>query len=132
MIGSHIQNTDGHEDSSLTANSCNDEPLLYQVKQKGSDPGQQFQFSFGQKSPESNQVHEDLRSYIKHFEKDTNKDVFNSDSATAFYDAKEYSLQGHTESLLFGRVAFRNRIDSGGLHLCNGGFPITCFPFGFT
>ncbi|TMW98282.1 hypothetical protein EJD97_004253 [Solanum chilense] len=127
IAGCHV-----HEDSSLTANSCNNELPLYQVSQRGSDPGQQSQFSFGQNSPESNPAHDDLRSYIKHFEKDTNKGVFNSDSTTAFYDANEYKLQGHTESLLFGRVAFRNRINSGGLHLCNGGFPVTCFPFGFT
>ncbi|MCD9645290.1 hypothetical protein HAX54_034121 [Datura stramonium] len=133
IIAGHIQHTDNHEDSSLTANSYNHEPILYQVKQRGSDPvrGEQIQFSFGQKSPESNQTHEDLRSYIKHFEKDTNKDVFNSDTTRAFYDANEYKLQGHTESLLFGRVAFRNRIESGGLHLCNGGFPVAGFPFGF-
>lgn len=131
MIAGHIQHTDGHEDSSLTSDNCNYEPLPYQVKQRGSDPGQEFHFSFGQKSQESNQVHDDLRNYIKHFEKDANKDVFNSDSTGAFYDANEYKLQGHTEGLLFGRVAFRNRINSGGLHLCHGGFPVTCFPFGF-
>ncbi|KAF3612618.1 putative DNA gyrase subunit A, chloroplastic/mitochondrial-like isoform X1 [Capsicum annuum] len=133
IIAGHIQHTDGYEDSSLTANSYNDEPLLHQVEQKGSDPvrGQQIQFSFGQKSPESNQTHEDLRSYVKHFEKDTNKDVFSLDTNSLFYDANEYKLQGHTESLLFGRVALRNRIASGGLHLCSGGFPVTCFPFGF-
>ncbi|KAJ8573029.1 hypothetical protein K7X08_009540 [Anisodus acutangulus] len=132
ILAGHIQLTDSHEDSSLTANNY-DEPLLYQVKQRGSDPvkGQQIQFSFGQKSPESNQTHEDLRSYIKHFEKDTNKDVFSSDTTSAFYDANEYKLQGHTESLLFGRVVSRKRLDSGGLHLCHGGFPVTCFPFGF-
>ncbi|XP_059312323.1 uncharacterized protein LOC132063675 isoform X2 [Lycium ferocissimum] len=134
IMASHIQRVDSHEDSSLTANSYNDEHLPYQVKQIGSVPvrGEQIQFSFGQKSPESNQTREDLRSYLKHFEKDKNKDVFNSDTTGAFYDAKGYKLQGHTESLLFGRVVSRNRIDSGGLHLCHGGFPITCFPFGFT
>ncbi|XP_060218244.1 uncharacterized protein LOC132645331 isoform X2 [Lycium barbarum] len=134
IMASHIQHTDSHEDSSLTANSYNDEPLLYQVKQIGSVPvrGQRIPFSFGQRSPESNQTQEDLRSYIKHFETDTKKDVFNSDTTRAFYDAKGYKLQGHTESLLFGRVVSRNRIESGGLHLCHGGLPIMCFPFGFT
>ncbi|CAN4111333.1 unnamed protein product [Withania somnifera] len=133
IITGHIQHTDNYEVSSLTANSCNDEPLLHQVEQRGSLPmnGQQIQFSFGQKSPESNQTHEDLRSYVKNFEKNTDKDVFSLDATRDFYDANEYKLHGHTESLLFGRVAFRNRIDSGGLHLCNGGFPVTCFPFGF-
>nr|XP_016487817.1 PREDICTED: uncharacterized protein LOC107807877 isoform X2 [Nicotiana tabacum] len=134
IIADHTQHPESHEGSSLTANSCNDDPLLDQVEQRGSDParGQRFQFSFGHKSPENYPNHDDLRSYIKHFEKDANKNVLKSDGTRAFYDANEYKLQGHTESLLSGRVIFRNKIDSGSLHLCDGGFPITCFPFGFS
>nr|XP_009788236.1 PREDICTED: uncharacterized protein LOC104236075 isoform X2 [Nicotiana sylvestris] len=130
IVADHNQHPESHEGSSLTANSCNDDPLLDQVEQRGSDPvrGQQFKFSFGHKSPENYSNHDDLRSYIKHCE----KDVLKSDGTRAFYDANEYKLQGHTESLLSGRVIFRNRIDSGSLHLCDGGFPFTCFPFGFS
>ncbi|OIT07533.1 PREDICTED: uncharacterized protein LOC109217499 isoform X1 [Nicotiana attenuata] len=132
IVAGHTQHPDSHEGSSLTANSCNDDPLLDQVEQRGSDParGQQFQFSFGHKSPENYSNHGDLKNYIKHFEKEANKDVLKSDDTRAFYDTNEYKLQGHTESLLFGRVIFRNSIDSGNLHLCDGGFPFTCFPFG--
>lgn len=100
------------EDSGPTANSSN--------------TSQFYQFSFAGKRPEDVRPQEDIRSCIKNFERETKTDV-DLEASNSYYDAEEYSIQGHMESLLFDRVLYNRRIESGGLLLCGGA--ISSLPF---
>ncbi|KAG8391059.1 hypothetical protein BUALT_Bualt01G0148500 [Buddleja alternifolia] len=104
-------------DSGITVNSSNANAGIIQ----------QYQFSFADKKPENvGQTDEDIRSYIKHFERDiiSNKEedveseekCKRSSSSLSYYD----SIHGHIESVLMDMVLYKNRIESGGLLLCGG------------
>ncbi|KAL3829843.1 hypothetical protein ACJIZ3_018645 [Penstemon smallii] len=88
-----------------------------------------YDFSFDNKKllqRDDVEPYEDIRSYIKLFERGTMKD--SGDSRSYYYDAGEYSMHGHAaESVLFDRVLYNNRIKSGGLLLCGGS--ISFMPF---
>lgn len=121
-------------DSNLTANSYNYEPSTGQVDQRQESwgIGEPNQFSFAQKPKENFKIH-DIKSYIKHFERDVKRDMVNgnADGKGSDYYTDEFDLHGRLERLLFDRVFSRNRIESGGLHLCAGNFAVSLSPFGF-
>ncbi|KAK6140428.1 hypothetical protein DH2020_025812 [Rehmannia glutinosa] len=104
------------EDSGMTANSSSAEPETTQL----------YQFSFADKKSDNIGPQADIRSYIKNFERGTKKDV-DLDAVPSYYDAGEYKVQGHTESVLIDRVLYNSRIESGGLLLCGGA--ISFLPF---
>lgn len=87
---------------------------------------QLYQFSFADKRSENVGPQEDIRSYIKNFERGTKKDV-DLEATSSYYDAGEYSVQGYSESVLIDRVLYNSRIESGGLLLCGGA--ISFLPF---
>lgn len=91
-----------------------------------SNTSQFYHFSFADKRPEDVRPHEDIRSYIKNFERETKTDV-DLEASNSYYDAEEYSVQGHMESVLFDRVMYNRRIELGGLLLCGGA--ISSLPF---
>ncbi|KAI3445207.1 hypothetical protein Pfo_001872 [Paulownia fortunei] len=105
------------EDSGLTANSSS-----------SAEPGSTkfYQFSFADKKSENVGPQEDIRSYIKNFERGTKKDD-DLEASRSYYDAGEYSTRGHIESVLIDRVLYNSRIESGGLLLCGGA--ISFLPF---
>ncbi|KAL2478127.1 uncharacterized protein Fot_47141 [Forsythia ovata] len=104
------------ENSALTSHSSSDEPRS----------SQEYRFSFAHKQLENAGTHQDIKSYIEHFGREIHKDI-DSEGAESYYDAGEYNLQGHIESVLFDRVFFNNRIESGSLLLCGGA--ISSSPF---
>ncbi|XP_059652863.1 uncharacterized protein LOC132299965 [Cornus florida] len=114
-------------DSGLTANSSSNEPMIDQATLRGinREKGQKFKFSFARKLTETVGFENDIRDYIKKFEKDNNSEIIRS----SYYDLDEYNLQDHTQNLLFDRVFFKNRIESGSLHLCGGAFTFSFSPF---
>ncbi|KAL2461065.1 Uncharacterized protein Adt_44485 [Abeliophyllum distichum] len=81
------------ENSALTSHSSSDEPRS----------SQEYRFSFAHKQLENAGTHQDIKSYIEHFRRETHKDI-DSESAESYYDAGEYNLQGHIESVLFDRL----------------------------
>ncbi|KAK4414250.1 hypothetical protein Salat_2838000 [Sesamum alatum] len=104
------------DDSGPTANSSSAEPGSTQL----------YQFSFADKSSENVGPKEDIRSYIRNFERGAKKDL-GFEETQSYYDAGEYSAHGRTESMLIDRVLYSSRIESGGLILCGGAVPFLPF-----
>lgn len=77
-------------------------------------------FSFGHKPTESIELQHDIKNYIKTFEKDTGIDGIVLERSRTNYNVDAYSLLDVNERLLFDKVLFRNRQESGSLHICNG------------
>lgn len=83
-----------------------------------------FQFSFSSlKQPKTSELRQDIRSYVKSFEKNTQTANTKSLITTG---SKEYSLDAYTppkspESLLLDQVYFKNRLESGSMLLCSSG-----------
>ncbi|KAL0397357.1 UNVERIFIED_CONTAM: hypothetical protein Scaly_0184100 [Sesamum calycinum] len=92
------------------------------------EPGstQLYQFSFADKKSENVGPKEDIRNYIRNFERGAKKDL-DFEETLSYYDAGEYSAHGHRESVLIDRVLFSSRIESGGLILCGGAVPFLPF-----
>ncbi|XP_047955843.1 uncharacterized protein LOC125201675 isoform X2 [Salvia hispanica] len=107
------------EDSKPTGNSGNTGPGSSQL----------YEFSFADKRVDDVRPQEDIRSYIKNFERETKKDI-DLEASISYYDAEEYSIGGQLEDVLFDRVLYHRRIESGGLLLCGGA--ISCLPFAST
>ncbi|KAL1536049.1 serine-rich adhesin for platelets-like isoform X2 [Salvia divinorum] len=107
------------EDSKPTGNSSN----------TGSGSSQLYEFSFADKRLDNVRPQEDIRSYIKNFERETKKDI-DLEASITYYDAGEYSIGSQLEDVLFDRVLYNSRIESGGLLLCGGA--ISCLPFAST
>ncbi|XP_042029028.1 serine-rich adhesin for platelets-like isoform X2 [Salvia splendens] len=107
------------EDSKQTGNSSNTGPGSSQL----------YEFSFADRRVDDVRPEEDIRSYIKNFERETKKDI-DSEASISYYDAEEYSIGGQLEEVLFDRVLYHSRIESGGLLLCGGA--ISCLPFAST
>ncbi|KAF6167292.1 hypothetical protein GIB67_043153 [Kingdonia uniflora] len=78
-------------------------------------------FSFIDKPVETSVgAHGDIRSYIKMFEKETRKASVECKAVrSSYYDGEDYELQHQDETLLFDRVIYKNRIETGGLLLCS-------------
>lgn len=104
------------EDSGPTANCSSAEPGSTQL----------YQFSFADKKSETVGPKEDIRNYIRNFERGAKKDL-DFEETRSYYDAGEYSAHGHRESVLIDRVLYSSRIESGGLILCGGAVPFLPF-----
>lgn len=90
-----------------------------------------FQFSFSPKPGQVCELQQDIKKYVKGFEKDIGKvEIDSQKTRRNRYDPEEYSLQDSQQSLLFDHVFLKNRLESGSLLLCNGGCIATSFlPF---
>ena len=90
-----------------------------------------FQFSFSAKPGNICELQQDIRRYVKGFEKDIGKvDIDSQITRSNSYDPAEYKFQASKQSLLFDHVFLKNRLESGNLLLCNGGCISTSFlPF---
>lgn len=116
------------EDSGLTASSSCDPPI--DKRDTCADWGRKSQFSFAREPAETTGLQQEIRSYIKKFEKGVDADDINAEiTRYSSFNIDEYDLQGRKESLLFDRVSFKNRIESGSLYLCDGGLAISFLPF---
>ncbi|CAI9765060.1 unnamed protein product [Fraxinus pennsylvanica] len=104
------------ENSALTAHSSSDEPRN----------SQEYRFSFAHKQLESDGTHQDIKSYIEHFGGEIYKDI-DSEVKESYYDAGEYNLQGHIESVYTLSQKKSSRIESGSLLLCGGALSSSSF-----
>lgn len=131
-LGEHGQLMQSHEDSNLTAHSSSNALSVDQVdkgsKSRGSN--EPHRFSFAQKPKENMGPQNNITNYVKHFERGLGTKAAGSDYARSVYDAGEYDLHGCLESFLFDRVFFRNRVESGSLHLCGGSGSVPFSSFG--
>nr|CAD1817389.1 unnamed protein product [Ananas comosus var. bracteatus] len=75
-------------------------------------------FSFSHQSDQDFEVH-DIRNYIKKFEKDISKEHKENVKVRSSYNSDDYVSTNTAESLLSDVVILKNRIESGGLLLCN-------------
>lgn len=111
-----MQLLDGCTDSELTANSSS----------AGAGNTQLVEFSFSHKEFEKTGPQEDIKSYIKNFERGPKKEN-DLETTSSYYDPGEYNTRDYTESLLIERVLYRTKMESGRLLLCGGA--ITCLSF---
>ncbi|KAG5539305.1 hypothetical protein RHGRI_019763 [Rhododendron griersonianum] len=127
--GGHVMHS--QTDSSFTANSSTDEPMINQASLSGgnnAELGQKSRFSFSRKPTENAGLRLDITNYIKSIEKEYENGGGNSETSKSnYYDGL---FNGYTENLLFDRVLLKNQIDSGSLHLCGGGLAVSFSPFG--
>ncbi|KAG6394963.1 hypothetical protein SASPL_145554 [Salvia splendens] len=108
---------------------CEDSKPTGNSGKTGPGSSQLYEFSLADKRVDDVQPQEDIRSYIKNFEKETKKDI-DLEGSISYYDAEEYSIGVQLEDVLFDRVLYHSRIESGGLLLCGGA--ISCLPFAST
>ncbi|CAM8969983.1 unnamed protein product [Rhodiola kirilowii] len=71
---------------------------------------------------------EDMKNYTTN--RDIEKHACYSQSLGRELDIDAYNLHGKAENILFDKVVFQNRIDSGSVHLC-GGAAFSVYPFSF-
>lgn len=91
-----------------------------------SKQSQKFQFSISRKQSGISGLQQDIRNYVKMFEKNGgNQQVMRSN----YYDIYDYNLRNPGQSLLFDRVFYKNRLESGSLLLCGGGTSLSVSPF---
>ncbi|XP_043725879.1 uncharacterized protein LOC122672479 [Telopea speciosissima] len=114
------------ESSVLTAGSCCKElgnvqrsPTEIDAEQVGN-----FQFSFSHEPMKTQGLFDDIRSYIKKFEKETHNNERDCQTRLSSYDADDYKSHFLAESLLFDKVILKNKIQSGSLLLCASGIVI--------
>ncbi|XP_031474210.1 uncharacterized protein LOC116246459 [Nymphaea colorata] len=127
--------TDGRKQHPCDGASSSDGPLfLYEVLNEqpqnwlsdrcndvvGLTTGQpgNFQFSIARDASEKGESTNVIRSLIKQFGKETEDETVAKCVRTS-YDEDHYHLVEVAERLLFEKVIFRNRINSGGLLLCS-------------
>ncbi|KAG6630826.1 uncharacterized protein LOC122291725 isoform X1 [Carya illinoinensis] len=123
------QMMNGHDVPGLTAGtSSSKEPNLDLASPNSviAERSWKFQFSVAGKTAETVELQQDIRKYIRNFEK---HDFDSKIARSNRYDVDEYNLQASKESLLCDRVKLKNRIESGGFLLCGGGIKISCSPF---
>lgn len=102
------------------------EPILNQISPNSANRAQDWKFSFAHKPTETLELQQDIRKYIRHFEKD---DMELQSVRSISCDLGEYNLQAAAQSYVFDRVLFRNRIESRGILLCGGGISSSFSPF---
>ncbi|XP_038690276.1 uncharacterized protein LOC119989050 isoform X2 [Tripterygium wilfordii] len=115
-----------------SAGSSSRDPTLDHFNSYSSDreQGCKFQFSFSPKSGETFELQEDIKKYVRDFEKDPeNVNIKSKDVRSSQYDLEENSLYASRQSLLFDRVIFKNRTESGSMLLCGGCFASALSPF---
>ncbi|GMI90422.1 hypothetical protein HRI_002711500 [Hibiscus trionum] len=122
-----------HDPSDLTASNISMEQTqdLFHPNSTDSETNRKFQFSFSPKPGPICELRQDIKMYVKGFEKNTGK-IDNDLCITQrnSYDPDEYNVQASQQSLLFDRVFLKNRLDSGSLILCSGGcFSASLLPF---
>ncbi|XP_039071831.1 uncharacterized protein LOC120219049 [Hibiscus syriacus] len=96
--------------------------FLPQANSSDNEWNRKLQFSFSPKPGPICEIQQDIKKYVKGFEKDVGK--INNGSQIIQrnpYDPNEYNLQASQQSLLFDHVFLKNRLDSGNLLLCSGG-----------
>lgn len=125
-LNGHDQLRQSSEDSNITED-CS--LITFSAEQDGQGSqsrksNQQYQFSFAQKPKGNMKSKNSIRSYLEHFQRGI------SVNTRSHYDAGECKLRGSVESLLFDRVFFSNRLESGSLHLCGGSVAVSFSPFG--
>ncbi|XP_042515100.1 uncharacterized protein LOC122089429 isoform X5 [Macadamia integrifolia] len=114
------------EGSVLTAGSCYKDPGNDQRSLIETDAEQvgNFQFSFSHEPMKTKGLFNEIKSYIKKFEKETENNERDCQTRLSSYNADDYESHFLAESLLFDRVIFKNRIQSGSLLLCASGIVI--------
>ncbi|RZC83316.1 hypothetical protein C5167_046103 [Papaver somniferum] len=113
-----VQSTLDHQTSGLVSESSTRSPTRHQDKvYSDSTPTRNLQFSFACAQTEAVGIHSEIRGYIKKFEKEIKKDAKDCMDVT-YHDAESLFLD---ERLLFDKVIFKSRIQSGGLLLCASG-----------
>ncbi len=118
----------GHDASGLTASSISKESNIDPVSQDSANSkrGRKFQFTFAGKTTETFELQQDIKKYIRNFEK---HDIDSESDRSNCYNMDEYNLQASAQSLLFDSVILKNRIESGSLLVCGGGITISFSPF---
>lgn len=127
MVGTH-----SHGASVLSTTGSCQEPALEEVTLNSSETpdSRRLQFSFAQKPNDSIELQQDIRKYVKSFEKDTEKPAINSKILRSnHFDLDEYNLQASRQNFLFDTVFLNNRIQSGSVLLCDGGMGVSFSPF---
>lgn len=94
--------------------------------------GQKCLFSFSSSPKVSFEIQQDIRKYVKIFEKNIEKEGESGSHTVGLnhYDIEEYNQRLPAESLFLDRMLFKNRVDSSGLLLCSGGNSFAVSPFG--
>ncbi|XWS08196.1 hypothetical protein CRYUN_Cryun41cG0059100 [Craigia yunnanensis] len=122
-----------HDALDLTASNGSMERTRDHFSLNGTDRewSRKFQFSFSPKSGQICELQQDIKKYVKGFEKGIGKvDIDSQITRRNSYDPDEYNLQVSQQSLLFDHVFLKNRLESGSLLLCNGGcIAASLFPF---
>lgn len=127
LVGTH-----SHGASVLSTTGSSQEPALEEVTLNSSETpdSRRLQFSFAQKPNDSIELQQDIRKYVKSFEKDTEKTAINSKILRSnHFDLDEYNLQASRQNFLFDTVFLNNRIQSGSVLLCDGGMGVSFSPF---
>ncbi|KAL9402930.1 hypothetical protein Peur_006779 [Populus x canadensis] len=127
LVGTH-----SHGASVLSTTGSCQEPALEEVTLNSSETpdSRRLQFSFAQKPNDSIELQQDIRKYVKSFEKDTEKPAINSKILRSnHFDLDEYNLQASRQNFLFDTVFLNNRIQSGSVLLCDGGMGVSFSPF---
>ncbi|XP_008792465.2 uncharacterized protein LOC103709064 [Phoenix dactylifera] len=99
-------------DSLFHENNNHDDLARFDTPQSGN-----ARYSFAHEPTETGGIH-DIRCYIKKFKKDP-KEGRERVKVKSSYNADDYDLISSEESLLFDKVFLKNRIESGGLFVCN-------------
>ncbi|KAL8117094.1 hypothetical protein AgCh_015125 [Apium graveolens] len=94
------------------------------------DSGRKSQFSLAREPTVTTGLQQEIKSYITNSVVDVDKDDTNSKMRSSnSFDIDDYDLLEHAEGLLFDRVTYKNRIESGSLHLCTAGIGFSFSPF---
>ncbi|XP_050384936.1 uncharacterized protein LOC126801583 isoform X1 [Argentina anserina] len=126
MLSIQSQFINSHNPSGLMASSVPGDPTLYQISPNSANRGKDWKFSFAHKPTETLELQQDIKKYIRHFERD---DMELQSVRSISRDLGEYSLQAAAESYIFDRALFGNRIESHGITLCGGGTSSSFSPF---
>lgn len=122
------QFVNGLDAAGLAASSGSQEQSVNTVSPNSAtaEKGWKFQFSFAGKTSETSDVQQDIRKYIRNFEK---HDIESEKARSKCVNMDEYNLQASAQSLLFDRVILRNRMESGTLLLCGSSSALSFSPF---
>ncbi|KAF9676489.1 hypothetical protein SADUNF_Sadunf08G0007300 [Salix dunnii] len=127
-----LVDTHSHGASMLPTTGSSQEPAQEKVTLNSSETpdSRRSQFSFARKPNDSIELQQDIRKYVKSFEKDTEKTAINSKILRSnHFDLDEYNLLASRQNLLFDTVFLNNRIQSGSVLLCDGGMGVSFSPF---
>ncbi|XP_022742186.1 uncharacterized protein LOC111293626 [Durio zibethinus] len=106
------QFTYNHDPFDLTASNGCMEQSRDQLSLNSSDGewNKNFKFSFSSKPGQICELQQDIKKYVKGFEKDKRKiDIDSQITSRSSYDPAEYKFQASQQSLLFDHVFLKNR-----------------------